>query len=190
MRRETATAEECAAALRELSDADLRRLDELARLRATGLASVDGRDLLHEAITRMLEGKRRWPREVRLVAFLRETMRSIASDYWRRQESAVVVAESETHMDAETGDGVVTMAADGSMAPEARTRSAQALARIEERFKDDGDALVVIAGMASGNSPAEVQEENAMNAREYATTQRRIRRGLGKLLSEEGGELP
>ena len=187
VQRETATPEECAAALRQLSDADLRRLDELARMRAAGLAFVDGRDLLHEAIVRMLTGKRRWPTEVPLVVFLRETMRSIASDHWRRRGAAVVVAESEIHADPGIGDGAVAMAPDVSMEPEARTGAAAALTRIAELFKSDRDALAVIAGKVNGKSPAEIQEENAMSKRRYATTQRRIRRGLARLFGE-GGE--
>ncbi len=41
MRRETATAEECAAALRELSDADLRRLDAAAFIREMPVVALD-----------------------------------------------------------------------------------------------------------------------------------------------------
>ena len=152
-----------------------------------GLASLDRRDLLHEAVIRMLTGKRRWPRAVPLVVFLRETMRSIASDHWRRQESSVVVAESETRVDPETGDGAVALASDVSMEPEARTAAAQTLARIEELFRDDADALAVMAGMASGKSSGEIQEENAMNETRYASTQRRVRRGLARAFPE-GGE--
>ena len=187
MRREIATPKECAAALQGFSDADFRRLDEAARLRAAGLASVEGRDLLHEAIARMLEGKRQWPRNVPLEVFLRETMRSIASDHWRRQESARVVA-AEARADPETGDGAIAMAGDASMAPEARTGAAETLARIDALFSDDADAQAVMAGKASEMSPREIQEEYAMNETRYATTLRRIRRGVAGLF-EDGGEL-
>ena len=186
VQRETATTEECAAALRALSDADLQRVEELARLRAVGLASLDWRDLLHEAMVRMLTGKRRWPRDVPLVVFLRETMRSIASNQRRQQETAAVVAESETRADPETGDGAVAMAADSSTAPEARTAAAQTLARIEALFEDDADALAVMAGMASGQSPAEIRQEHAMDETRYASTQRRVRRGLARAFPERG----
>ena len=93
-RRDVATPEESVAALRRLSDGDLRRLERLARLRVIGLHAVDWRDLLHEAIVRLLDGSRRWPRDVSMVVFLRETMRSIASDHWRRLEEPVVMARS------------------------------------------------------------------------------------------------
>ena len=72
-----ATREECAIALHELSDDDLAQLETIARLRAIRLRALDWRDLLHDAIDRLLDGKRKWPKEVPLVVFLRETMRSI-----------------------------------------------------------------------------------------------------------------
>jgi hypothetical protein len=38
-------------------------------------------DLIQEALTRILEGKRAWPRKLPVVVFLRGVMRSIASDW-------------------------------------------------------------------------------------------------------------
>jgi hypothetical protein len=38
-------------------------------------------DLIQEAFTRVLEGKRAWPRKLPAVVFLRGVMRSIASDW-------------------------------------------------------------------------------------------------------------
>ena len=58
VQREVATPEECAAALQQLADKELRRLDETARIRAAGLGTFEGRDLLNEVIARMLEGRR------------------------------------------------------------------------------------------------------------------------------------
>ena len=167
-------------ALRRLSDDDLRRLQQLARLRVIGLHTVDWRDLLHEAIARLLDGSRRWPRDVSLIVFLRETMRSIASDHWRRLESPVIVTESELGGNAVTGEGALDNAMDPAASPERRVSAAETLARIEEVFRSDDDALKVMAGMASGKSPQEIQEETGMNETRYASTQRRIRRGLAR----------
>lgn len=58
VQREVATPEECAAALQRFADVGLRGRDEVARIRAAGLGSFEGRDLLNEAITGMLEGRR------------------------------------------------------------------------------------------------------------------------------------
>ena len=185
-RRDVATPEESVAALRRLSDGDLRRLERLARLRVIGLHAVDWRDLLHEAIVRLLDGSRRWPRDVSMVVFLRETMRSIASDHWRRLEEPVVMAEAELGVHEETGEGVVDYAIDPMASPERRVSAAETLARIEEAFKGDGDALKVMAGMAVGKSPKEIQEEAGMNGTRYASTQRRIRRRLAREFPDRG----
>ena len=111
-RRDVAIPEESAAALRRLSEGELRRLEQLARLRVIGLHAVDWRDLLQEAIARLLDGSRRWPRDVSLVVFLRETMRSIASDHWRRLEEPVVMSEAELGVHQETGEGALDNAID------------------------------------------------------------------------------
>ena len=184
--REIATVEESVAALRRLSDGDLRRLEQLARLRVIGLHAMDWQDLLHEAIARLLDGSRRWPRDVSLVVFLRETMRSIASDHWCRLEKPLVVAESESGVDGQTGDGSIDNAVDPAASPERRVSAVETLARIEELFRDDDDALKVMAGMASGKSPQEIQEETGMNETRYASTQRRIRRKLAREFPEGG----
>ena len=184
--RETATQEECAASLGQLSDADIRRLEQLARLRAIGLHAVEWRELLHEAIARLLDGTRQWPRQVPLVVFLRETMRSIASDHWRRLERSVVVAESEVAADREMDGGAVDKALDETGQPERRASAAETLARIEDVFSGDEEALRVLAGMASGRAPREIQEETGMDETRYASTQRRIRRRLGQEFPDRG----
>ena len=184
--RELATAEESAAALRRLSDTDLLRLEQLARLRAIGLHAVDWQDLLNEAIVRTLGGSRRCPRDVPLVVFLHQTMRSIASDHWRRLEKPVVIAASELGTDPATGDLAMDNAADPGSSPECQAAAAETLARIEEVFRHDGNALKVMAGMAIGMSPQEIQQETGMNKTQYASTQRRIRRRLAREFPERG----
>ena len=175
--------------MRCLSDADLHRLERIARIRVIGLHAVDWQDLLNEAIVRLLEGSRRWPREVPLIVFLRETgMRSIASEYWRRLKAPVVVSESEANADRVTGDGIVGNTADWTTQPERWASADEVLELIEREFAGDADALQVIDGMVRGNSPRATQEEACMNATRYASTQRRIRRRLARMFPD-GGDL-
>ena len=184
--REVATKREIAEALRCLSDADMRRLERIARIRVIGLNAVDWQDLLNEAIVRLLDGSRRWPSEVPLVVFLRETMRSIASEYWRRLKEPVVVSESEANTDRTTSDGVVGNAADWTTQPERRASADEILNQIVRGFAEDTDALHVIEGMASGKSPIAIQEAACMNPTQYASTQRRIRRRLSRMFPDGG----
>ena len=92
-------------------------------------------------------------------------------------------------MHEETGEGVVDYAIDPMASPERRVSAAETLARIEEAFKGDGDALKVMAGMAVGKSPKEIQEEAGMNGTRYASTQRRIRRRLAREFPDRGVDM-
>ena len=178
VQRDIATREECAEGLRQLSDEDYERLEKIARLRATGLNAVAWRDLLHDAVERLLDGRRQWPLEIPLVVFLRETMRSIASDHWRRLDQSVVVTESDLGADGEVGGGIVSIAVDETTQPERCASAAETIKRIEDAFEGDGEALCVLAAMASGKSPREIQLEISMAEIRYASTLRRIRRRL------------
>ena len=178
VQREIATREECAEALGQLSDEDYERLEKIARLRVVGLHAVAWRDLLHDAIERLLDGRRRWPRNVPLVVFLRETMRSIANDHWRRLDGPVVVAESEMVTDDQTDSRPVANAVDETADPERHASAEETIRRIEDAFEGDDEALRVLAAMATGQSPREIQQEIGMDETRYASTRRRIRRRL------------
>src|SRR5687768_4070956 len=68
-----------------VTEADLLRLKVIARLHARGLPPhVGWGDLLQEAFTRVLDGSRRQPEGVPMVAFLAGVMRSIKEQHWRQ----------------------------------------------------------------------------------------------------------
>ncbi len=74
---------------------DILRLLALARTWATGLRQSDADDLLNEALDCVLSGRRPWPSDVPLPAFLSQVMRSIASQ-WRREERREPLKEDGT----------------------------------------------------------------------------------------------
>jgi RNA polymerase sigma-70 factor (ECF subfamily) len=168
------TTAEVARAIHALSDADLVRLGALARLSARGLPGHLGwSDVLHEAIARALDGTRRWPPGVPILAFLSGIMRSICVDQWRREqrESLLLVR-----------DGV---ASDANAAPDEAARdpermlaAVQRLGAIHQLFAGDPAALKIIAGLAEGLTPDEICRRYAMSERAYDTTRKRMRRAL------------
>ena len=173
--------------LRGLTTAELRRLKGIARVRALGLHEVEWQDLLQEAVVRTLDGARQWPVDVGLVVFLRETMRSIASEHWRRRRVDPIMQDPPLsappeNFEATALDSVVDPIAD----PERDAAAAETLAQIEQAFEGDLEALHVLRGMALGKSPSELQEEGQMDARRYASTQRRIRRTLAREFPDRG----
>ena len=185
--RKVASRHDVVDGLRGLTDADLRRLERIARVRALGLHEVEWQDLLHDAVVRTLDGARQWPMDVGLVVFLRETMRSIASEHWRRRRIDSIVPDARLRDPPEDADATVLESiVDPTADPERDAAAAEMIARIEEAFEGDLEALHVLWGMALGKSPSEIKDEGHMDARRYASTQRRIRRTLARVFPDRG----
>jgi DNA-directed RNA polymerase specialized sigma24 family protein len=161
-------------ALARLTDADLLRLQALARVRARGLPSGIGwADLLHEALARTLDGSRVWPSGVPLLVFLAGVMRSICDELWRRRRRE---AELIAFGDAATRDGadVASPAAD----QERVLAAAEAVAAIHRLFAGDAVAMCIVSGMAAGLAADEIRVTHGLSAVEYDTARRRMRRAL------------
>jgi DNA-directed RNA polymerase specialized sigma24 family protein len=161
-------------ALARLSDADLLRLQTLARLRARGLPhGVSWSDLLHEAIARALDGSRQWPPGLPLVAFLSGVMRSLCDEMWRRRgrEAELIV----------TGDEVacVDVACPGPN-QERVFAAVEAIAAIHRLFAGDVIASRIIADLAEGLSAEEIRAKHGLSAVAYDSARRRMRRTLLK----------
>jgi DNA-directed RNA polymerase specialized sigma24 family protein len=165
-----------AAAIRSLPNTDLLRLCALARLRARALPQgVTWADLLNEAVLRALDGSRRCPPDVPVVAFLAGIMRSLCNDYWRRsrQEGSVMLA-------LHSGDGLAPQWSGAALVadPERTYAAAQALAAIDRLFAADPLALKIVAGLSGGMSAAEIRRHFCLTEVEYDTIRRRMRRAL------------
>jgi RNA polymerase sigma-70 factor (ECF subfamily) len=126
--------EAVADALAALTPSELVRLKRLAQLRARLLPGLEWEELLNEALLRALDGSRRWPEGVPLLAFIAGIMRSLVDgrveERRRQAERALVVCETP----------VVT-------APEARLHARQCLDAIAQFFAGDPDVLALIAGL-------------------------------------------
>ena len=155
-----------------LADADLLRLKAIARLRVRGLPGLEWADLLNESVLRLLDGSRRRPEGVALLAVLAMTMRSIADEYWRvvRRERPILVAP----------DRIALAQADDSPEanPERNTAAMQVLAGLDRLFARDAVVLNIMAGLAGGLSAAEIRSRYAITETDYASARRRMRRAL------------
>jgi len=179
--RDVASPEEFSATLTALGNADLFKLKQLARLRSFGLVSMEWEDLLNEAISRTLAGQRRWPRGVEFLAFMAQTMRSIANEEWRKLEQSDLTLECD--LPGEDDRGGLADLATNPITPERELLARRALDEINRVFDDDEQALKVLMALAQGGSPEELMAESSLTVGEYATVQRRIRRKLAKHFS-------
>lgn len=157
-------------ALRALSETDLVRLKALARLWSRGLPGGLGwTDVLNEAIVRSLDGSRRWPPDVPLLAFLSGVMRSICDEHWRR------VRRYHARLVAAPAAADSVIASDN---PERVLAAAQALGAINSLFAQDPAALKILSGLAEGMSATDIRARYDMSERDYDSTRKRMRRAL------------
>jgi len=155
-----------ALAQRLVNATDLLRLKALAKLHARGLpAWVTWSELLQEAFARTLEGRRRLPPDVPLIAFIAEVMRSLRSDHLRQARREAMQARRLEGMTPSPGEQ-----------PEERLAAQQELARIQNLFAGDRQALQVLEGLGAGFTAAEICVATAMSATDYDSTRKRIRR--------------
>lgn len=156
---------------------DLLRLKAIARLQARGLPpEVSWSDLLQEAFARVLDGSRKLPEGVAVVAFLAGVMRSIKSEHCRRARSQAsrlpkMLADVESGGD----DGEPR---DPTPNPERKLAVMQELARIYQLFADDHRARQVIEGLFEGYSPEQICARYGMSTTEYDSTRKRMRRAV------------
>lgn len=179
-----ASSKEVEHALATMSSADRARLRHSAQLRSLGLTGVDWEDLISEATTRALSGVRRWPRDVPFIAFMIQTIRSIASEEWQQRLFLAEDLDSDPSSGTDTQSShVVPDLATDMVTPERVAQAHSALGEIESIFSGDDEALSIIRGLALGHTPEETQKEANLSSVSYASAQRRIRRVLAKHLA-------
>lgn len=179
-----------AAALAALSDADLLRLKRFAELRSLRLPLLNWSDLLNEAIARALDGSRVWPADIDFMVFMLQSIRSLASEQWRRIERTPVIREADLPPSDPTSTERATLDEVGrhELTPEREVLAERAVGDVMRIFHTDAQATAILEGLAEGESPADIQRRARMTPIQYASAQRRIRRTLARAFPD-GGEL-
>jgi RNA polymerase sigma-70 factor (ECF subfamily) len=179
-----ASVDEVKAAYIGLGGDELHKLKQIARLRSFGLPSSTWEDLLQEALFRAFTGARQWPVSVPFLAFLAQTVRSIAGDERRRSQDVEVISAADLGVDEDSAKHIDNVAVTATT-PESLAAARAALQEIERIFAGDLEALQVLEGLALGLTPAEVQSTSGMTSVQYSTAQKRIQRALAKRYGKE-----
>ena len=167
-----------ALALELVTEMDLLRLKSIARLYARGLPpDVSWDDLLQEAITRVLTGKRMRPKDVPMVKFLGGVMRSLRADHIRRARHGV--GRDDPLWLRQSGDDVFDLELlDPTSDPERALIAVEELDKIRQLFADDPVALLIIDGLAEGLAAEQIRARHGISRTEYDSARRRMRRCL------------
>lgn len=179
---------EIASAIESLFDnpAKLNKLRDYARFLVAGIGraaefrEVD--DLLSEAVTRTLEGKRIWNRgAVDIVGHLIGVMKSIAS-HWAESVSArrtTTNTESQIVRVNEEGDEINDFRQHPSdrPGPDRNIEAQQELDRLEQAFAGDREVTEILEALkAEITAGPEIQVLLGISPTEYETRMKRLRR--------------
>jgi len=175
--RGVASAAEARAAIEGLTDTDYAKLMLIARgfARARIRGSViEPEDLLQEAITKTLDGRRAWRRTVSILKHLDRVMESDAGHIAERSAARAL----EPVLDG------AEKPASTSPDPSVRAATQDKLDDLLSLFVGDDNALEVIHLKGEGFSASEIQQQLGISNTHYDTVIKRIRRRVAKHLSE------
>lgn len=172
---------EIGAALEALSEADklkLSAIDDVMR----GGTGFGKNDLIQEAACRALDGRRRCPRDVAFMAFLIETMRSVASHEREKRSRMVYLAEvGET---VERGGAHPAAAAQGPEADLIEKQTADIIQAIHAALGDDPEAQLVLMGWAEELRGGALRDATGLDQGQIDYAKRRIRTKVKKMYLE------
>lgn len=151
------------------------------------IAQMEPFDLVQEVVTRVLEGRRRWPRELFLTAFLVGAAKSVASGQKRYRERGEVRSPLSVYG---PDGGVEHHGEDESRSPEDEAIDKEQLSLLEEDmealFADDATAWAIYTGHLDGLRGEELRQVVDLRPTEFATKCKLVRRRLNTYCSKKG----
>lgn len=175
---QVATPEEARQAILGLCAADFAKLMLIAkgfvrkRMRST---VIEPEDLLHDAIAKTLDGRRKWRKS---VSILKHLDRIIESD------SGHVAEQIQAHRNVPMPEGDQEIVECGS-GPGAAIELSEAFERLLRHFEGDRIAMEILRLKGDGLAASEIQRELGMSKTQYETATRRIRRHVAQHLHTE-----
>ncbi|MGY3532204.1 sigma-70 family RNA polymerase sigma factor [Bradyrhizobium sp. USDA 4452] len=173
--------EEVLEKLDSMSADDKRKLRLIERRRRGG-TDFQENELYCEALTQAIVGQRHCPREESFVAFLAQSMRSIAS----HRRKALGRKESLTS-DGRGHDGGEKQVASDQLDPEALLIEKQAedvIKVIYEALEGDEEAQLAVIAISGQNRGKALRDEIGVDQAGYDYIMKRIRRTLAKKLPD------
>lgn len=161
--------------LMSLTEADILRLGKIGEQYAWSCL-MDADDLLSESIAVSLSGDRRCPRNVPLIVFLRQTMRSIAFN--EKRKANLLYRQEPIDNDPEN-DPLLSFP-DGKATILESVETYTELGALFALFEHDDDVNMLLMGLLDGYEPNEICGITGWDRKTYNTIRKRMRRGVDK----------
>jgi len=165
-----------------LSEAEWIKLGTSADYLCLGLA-IEGEDLLHIALCKAFEGKRKCPVNLPTIVFIYGVMKSLVYAYLKKRQhdplaqSIDIVVEDDLLEALDLKPNIDT--------PEEILIANQMLDKINKSFSGNEIIEMVLMAQLDGYSPKEIQNLVGLSPVQYASTLTAISRKVRKLDQEE-----
>lgn len=170
--------------LNKLPATDVSRVMNVAMAKYVNGTGMEFGDLLQESIARILAGSRRVPKNVPMVAFLIQTIRSISSTE-RNKDDVALVDSLEDRIDE------LSTIPSHAPSPEQIIVEAQksqyhrnVLDQLNAAFNDDPHAQAIFQGRMERLSSSEIRENSSMSSHEYDAARKRVDRTLLRIKAQ------
>lgn len=178
--RKYASVDEIEVALCDLSDADLLRLDEIARIFIfkSDISIISPENLLKESVNRALNGTRKWPKDIDFVVFLKNAIRSISSEY-RGKESRVfrkLKADESSNLEENALEKIIN--------GENQDERKELYKKLWDDFEGDETVLEIFLGYEEGLKGQVLRDSFDISNKDYDSALKRINRYRSKLPKE------
>jgi len=144
---------------------------------AEGTQYSDSMDIIHEAVVRVLDGRRHWPRDVSLVVFLANCVKSIASASRSRYEAghySMDVLQVEENGDRPLSHEPCESTEEVALRRERQRLSEAAFDFVRNLLADDFDGIRVLNGMVAEISPKDMRVAFNLDAKDFAAARQRV----------------
>ena len=132
-------------------------------------------DLLQELFEKLLSEKRRWPKNLGIYVFFKNTMKSILSNEQKKEKK-----ELSLHFTNENGNELINIIPDKEINIEQGIFLREQKEDICNLFKDDDIAKDLVDGRMENLKRSELLELTELNDKEYDTKWKKIRRRINK----------
>lgn len=172
-----ASEEEFIEALGRLTELERLGLLAVARHYARGESGfTGGDDLLSEAIYRVADGRRKWPKRVPLERFLINVMRSVVSG--ARQRADMSRGNRSLDDEGESFDALGALACPSAeeiaLGAERRRQGGAAIEFARRTLRNDQSALSVLEGIAEDFSASEMREAFGLDHAQFHAARQRV----------------
>lgn len=149
---------------------------------------IETEDLIQEVLTRVYEGKRHIPRELKLAQGLASVIKSVANDFVtaksfqrRKLEEEFKDVEESLHIDLHNSNSIEQVLIE----EQAELLAEQRLRGLKTAFSEDPDVSELINAIVSGCKAKEiVKNVFEGNQTKYDTTRKRLMRRIAKVQME------